>query len=480
MSNLYFSSSNFNIILCLLLLIEIIIQSYILIKEIPIRLEYIRKIAFIHELAILLYVIIVFLQVACVQSEAGIIVDDIFIICKYSFIILIVITAFYDIVIENDIRNYYMELVNTMLIFYIVLFLSNKIARNELYYVGVIFLYYRNYLKIYQINRLRNSNITVYSIKEAIDRLDVGLMFSDSKGNINLVNDKMKSLLEDIFSKKYSNFNLLEKDLSDIENLGNRSFVNFEGDHVVRLEDNISWVFKKDSIIVGDKVYIQFAAFNINDLDKATSKLECIQDKLIKNNKKLCKIMSNLEEVKITEELIKVKTIVHDAMGQRVSSLQRVISEGNFKDYHSLMILTSSLMNDIRKDMNEPPRDRLDNMIQAFEEIGVKIYIEGALPANENLESLYIDIIREGIINAVRHGLANNINIEMYYDRDINYLKIKNDGRVPNECIKEGYGISTIRRRIDDFDGYMQINLYPEFEMNISIGGDKYDKNYDS
>jgi len=473
MSNLYFSSSNFNIVLSMLLFIEIAVQTYILVKKVPIKIEYIRKIAFLHELCILMYIIIAFLQVTFIQSSIGIIVDEVFIIVKYTFIILIIITSFYNIFIEYDMRNFYMELLNSMLIFYIMLFLSDKISRNEFYYVAIILLYFRNYLKIYQLNKLRNSNITVYSIKEAMDTLNVGLLFSDSRGNINLINDKMKELLSIIFVKNYRDFLKLEKDLKCFKNTDQIKCIELDESYVFRLGHLESWLFKKEKIIVRDKVYIQFAAFDISELDSATIKLECIQDKLINNKKKLEEILNNLEEVKTTEELIRVKTIVHDAMGQRVSALQRVMVDGNFKDYNSLMILTSGLMNDIRKDMNEPAIDRLTNMIQAFEEIGVKIYIEGGLPENEEIKFLFIDIIREGIINAVRHGLAANINIIMDKKENMCYLEISNDGKIPKKNIMEGYGISNIRKKVDSLNGEFQIKYIPKFSIEVKIGGDK-------
>ena len=82
-------------------------------------------------------------------------------------------------------------------------------------------------------------------------------------------------------------------------------------------------------------------------------------------------------------------------------------------------------------------------------------------------QSLYL-ITKEAIANILKHSTADNVAIDMSKNKDEIRLSIKDNGIVEKQGTA-GLGISNIKKRIDDLNGVLKININKGYEINIKI-----------
>jgi signal transduction histidine kinase len=71
------------------------------------------------------------------------------------------------------------------------------------------------------------------------------------------------------------------------------------------------------------------------------------------------------------------------------------------------------------------------------------------------------------LTNAVRHGGAKQLWIDVEETTTEYIIRYTNDGIAHNSPIKEGGGLSTARRKIEAFGGRMHIQTGPRFMLTI-------------
>ena len=78
--------------------------------------------------------------------------------------------------------------------------------------------------------------------------------------------------------------------------------------------------------------------------------------------------------------------------------------------------------------------------------------------------------IRECTSNCVRHAGGNAVYAAC--ERTENWrLTVTNNGAPPKETIREGGGLSALRRRVENAGGTMQIDSTPAFALHITLPG---------
>ena len=103
--------------------------------------------------------------------------------------------------------------------------------------------------------------------------------------------------------------------------------------------------------------------------------------------------------------------------------------------------------------------------------IGVEIRLEGPLPGGCAMGDLFADIVREGATNAVRHGLATQVLVRMEHGQTCCRMRITNNGPPPPENIREGEGLSGIRKKVTARGGELRVITRPRFALEIDLPG---------
>jgi len=321
--------------------------------------------------------------------------------------------------------------------------------------------------------------ISVTSIKSAIDSMVTGVMFCQFNGFGLLVNEQMQRLMIEITGKTRRNgrlfFDLLTR--GEVESGCDATW--FEEQNVILLPDDSAWQFSMIELPVGRKKFIQLTATEISEQWKLTSELQRQNDTLLQRQGELHETIANLHILSRERETQRAKMRVHDILGEHLTVLQGAIFGNQEPDYAQLRLLSQGLLDDLKTSGIDPePQAELQVIKQIFQTVGVEIVISGSLPEDHKKGHLIVDIVREAVNNAVRHGLATQVLISISdsisdsdsaSDRGIS-LEITDNG-YPPLLVKEGGGISGMRSKLEPFYGTVDIAVEPQFVLSIIIPG---------
>ncbi|NLC65813.1 MAG: hypothetical protein GX752_02575 [Clostridium sp.] len=322
--------------------------------------------------------------------------------------------------------------------------------------------------------RTIRTNISALSVKHAIDTLHTGVLFSENDGHILISNKKMQDLMIIIANKIYRNaIDFYEMIVSNEFNL-RYDKAKLDGHKVYILGDGSAWMFTKTDVTIKMKNYIHISASDVTDIWKLTSQLQMQDEELRDKSQELKEAIKNLHILSKKKEIENAKMRAHDILGQKLSVLLRTIQTEESIDYDLLVSLSNGLLKELKSDQIETgPYDELKSIQQIFSAIGVDIQFEGEFPKDSEKARLFVDIIREGSTNAVRHGFATKISIKVRPAKNAYKLIINNNGHPPINPIVPGSGLGVMRKKVSAQGGNLNIIEKPLFTLSVVIpGGD--------
>lgn len=316
------------------------------------------------------------------------------------------------------------------------------------------------------------TSLSALSIKNVIDSLHTGVMFCEEDGFILLANAQMQRLMTVLTGKVQRNgrhfFSLLT--LEEIEPRCRITW--FEGQNVVILPDGPAWIFTLTELRIKSKKYIQLTATDITERWCLTTVLQPQNEELLMRQKQLSEAIAGLYVLSRERETQRAKMRVHDILGERLTLLLRIIRSEQPPDYDLLRILSQGLIDELKAAQSTPsPQDELEILQQTFAAIGVEIIIGGSLPEDSAKGQLFADVAREAVTNAVRHGLATQVFIHMDASATGCSMKITDNGHPPSGAIREGGGISGMRKKLEPFGGTLHIAVQQCFILTIDLPG---------
>ncbi len=316
-------------------------------------------------------------------------------------------------------------------------------------------------------------NISALSVIRAIDSLDTGVLFSKKDGYTLLANQQMQKLMIAMTGKIFRNAIQFYETLISKGYESRYSKIKIEEKIVYILPDETAWMLTKTDVLIRMKNYIHISLANVTELWRLTIQLQIQDQELRRKSDELKETMKNLHILSKKKEIENAKMRAHDILGQRLSVLLRIIQSDHEIDYELLRSLAKGLVAELRAEQNDKtPYDELKSIQQIFDTIGVDIQFEGQLPDNAQQADLFIDIIREGSTNAVRHGFATQVNIKSEVIKNTYHLTIKNNGYITQDPIVLGGGISVMKKRVNGQGGQLDIIQSPMFTLYVIMPGD--------
>ena len=289
--------------------------------------------------------------------------------------------------------------------------------------------------------------ISPRSIIEAMDNLPVGLSFTTKEGFPLLTGRKMYQLVKDITDSFYLNgeefWKYISKDCT-------------EGNPLVSLKDGSVWQFTKEDLKYKGFSYTQITATDISQLDRLTGELNESNKALEVQFERLKKLSEEIEEIKKEEQVLVSKMGIHDALGQNIllgnilleKSAQGDITQKElsliFQDWESLLHQLSAGM-----ELHKAERDAyMIQLVNMAETLDIKIDLQGDFPKNEIASHLIFAAIKEAVSNAVRHGKADLVTVNLLNRGNISTASITDNGKGHKGIIREKGGLKNLRRRV--------------------------------
>ena len=203
--------------------------------------------------------------------------------------------------------------------------------------------------------------------------------------------------------------------------------------------------------------------------------LETANAKLKEMNAQLQDYAQMQEKMGETKERNRIAREIHDTLGHTMTGLSAGIDaciamidfsvDETKKQLNKISKVARQGIQDIRRSVNKLRPDALEHlnleaamekmMEEMMEVSDVAIRYQCEVPVlkfNPDEEDAIYRVVQEGITNAIRHGKASNIEINIKKENKWLILSIQDDG-VGCDEIKSGFGLIHIRERIQMLNG---------------------------
>lgn len=329
-----------------------------------------------------------------------------------------------------------------------------------LFAVMVVFLTYAAIRE----TRLHKTTLTPYVVKESIDHLPTGLCFYAENGRVLLVNHRMNQLCHVILGRDLQNAALMWDDLCSgnvqegIVQLSSGSQPNF------RLPDGTVWTFSKTDL----QGVFQITAADTTQLHELTDELKQKNRSLAALQERLKQYEKNVEDVARTRELLETKADIHSELGQALLTTRNYLMSDNREKNVPLEAWKRSiaLLRKTPETVSEPPT--LQMLIQTADAFGITVNVDGQFPDREAVGQFFFEAASEALTNAVHHAGAKTLYICFSETDAYHQVSFQNDGRLPVGKIREGGGLTSLRRKAETAGGSMSICCQPEYTLTIT------------
>ncbi len=222
------------------------------------------------------------------------------------------------------------------------------------------------------------------------------------------------------------------------------------------------------------------------------AQLNELYHKLTETYKELQQKNDKIQQLTIYEERNRIAREIHDAIGHGMTGLimqlelcEKLVAQDMDKGRKQLRLcrdIAKQNMTDIRKSVLALKPGELDKL-PLIESVGklinetkerlpstsIDLHIQGQpYKTSPIFEIAIYRAIQESITNAVRHGAAEQIIINMNFDKEKFLLSIKDNGRGCEE-INEGCGLTGMMERIEELGGSISFKNMNGFEVDICV-----------
>lgn len=303
--------------------------------------------------------------------------------------------------------------------------------------------------------KLRNA------VKESLDHLPSGICFFDVNGMIVLCNLQMYHIFFAITGKdlqsRYDMDDLLSNSMCDKENL-------------FRLPDNSMWQFKQTQVEGGDgKEYTQFIASDVTMLFRTNQELGKKNAMLQEEGIRIRKLADNMLELTRREEILHAKMRVHKQMGDGLAQVRHILQQGKPVDMEQIREWRSAVCMLQNDTIEQEEQEQFSVIQQMAESLGVHIDMYGILPCKLMNADIFLQAIRESVMNTVRHAQGDSVTVRVMEEEDRDVLVITNNGKMPEENIIESGGLASLREQVEKQEGTMQVEIEPAFQLRIEL-----------
>ncbi|MBO5967963.1 MAG: hypothetical protein J6S14_05640 [Clostridia bacterium] len=318
----------------------------------------------------------------------------------------------------------------------------------------------------------RQKYLTRSSIKAGLDKISSGLCFYHKNGRIVLVNHRMDQLCHAIVGRDLQNADLFWEILSKGEPKHSVTRLTDGFNPIFRLSDGSVWTFSQREL---DGI-IQLSASDITQLQEITDELKEKNVQLTALNERLKKYGENVDKLTRARERLEVKARIHRDLGQALLASRRFLLSEEESHPETLKIWRDNiamLRMEAKAKEDEAPMEMLSRMISAT---GVNCEFIGELPDNRKAQKLFIQAAAEALTNAISHAEAKTLTITLTEEEKYYIARYTNDGTVPRtKTIKEGGGLSSLRKKIESEGGIMTVVGKPHFMLTVILAKGKGD-----
>ncbi len=317
--------------------------------------------------------------------------------------------------------------------------------------------------------RLKRRHFGFNVIKESFDQLPTATCFFDSTGGVVLCNRRMYELSQYLL---HSSIQYLAEAEQALASPPDGVVPIAHAENTYQFPDQTIWKFEKR--IVTDRykeTYTQLTAADVTQLHQALTQFAIDNHKLAQDAEKLKELSKTVEAVAREKEALAAKSAMHDSLASCITvtkqflagDLDRISAEVVLREWEKSIAFRDSVL--------EPAKDSL---YHAAKSSGVTIRITGKIPDGDMSELIYT-AMQVCLTNAVQYAKATELAACIPENDDNVTVMIRNNGKQPEQPVREGGGLTNLRRRIEAAGGTMRIQSFPEFILCMEIPKKKHE-----
>ena len=317
----------------------------------------------------------------------------------------------------------------------------------------------------------RLSSLTAMSVKEAIAELPVGLCFYDETGRLLLLNEQVANDCKELTGEPLYDGNAFWSSVSEGKVSDGITVTQSEGSLIVERADGRVTLCKRIAHDMGGKRVYELCGTDISREFALKKEIEQKNENLRKMNLRLRKYGGIVAEVTREKEVLGARIKVHGNLGPLILRTKKALAQGEYD--RTLLI---SEWNDILS-LIFAPDDEQDKFAEADKtaaSVGVRIFYDGKRPKKgTQAEKIFAGAVFECVTNTARHADGTELYVTMT-ESDTEYaVTLTNNGNLPDSEVKEGGGLSSLRRVAENAGGQMTITSVPKFSLAIIVPKEK-------
>ncbi len=311
----------------------------------------------------------------------------------------------------------------------------------------------------YMMYRWKKEHLTDNAVKEAVDRFPVGLCIADAEGVVLLYNLAMHN-----FAKQYAGIAVRNADVLWEKLCGDRA----GSERIVECPDGKTLQMRRTPFVSEGAEYVQITAEDISEEYRLTRELEENNKRLEELKRRLILYSSEVEEITREEEILAAKTSIHNRLGQLLLTTGYDLEHPGELKEDQIYAEWQRIMSLLNSDPVQQS-DAFADLIEAGKNIGVRIVIEGELPAEGRAAELIAAGLHESLTNTKKHARGDELRLKIYEEDGHTVAEYRNNGLPPESPVRESGGLGSLRKRAERNGAVMEIVTDPEYVLRLRI-----------
>ena len=318
--------------------------------------------------------------------------------------------------------------------------------------------------------RWMQRNITLRSIREAVEQIPTANCFVSEEGQVNLTNRKMTELIRKISGDYPRNGEVFERIFSGAEE-GNRfRLLDREEDRLLlECSDGEAWELRRKRAWIDDLSYTEVQGTNVTEEVQVRKALQEKQGELLGMNRRLKEMNRSITRMTVERELLEAKIRIHDHLSRGLYAMEQYTEDPKSVDREQLLEEWRLHVRQLRMEGPETWQVSCEESLAAAEAMGVFCTVEGNLPESPRAREITAAAIGVHAANVRAHAGGDRARIVCSEDEGHYRLVFTNNGKLPGHVIREGGGFGNLRRMVEAAGGKMEIAASPVFEMRLEL-----------
>lgn len=278
-------------------------------------------------------------------------------------------------------------------------------------------------------------------IKAACNSIPMGICIGTMEGIPRLTNEEMQHLSMTIFGSNLTSSIVFWNDLENFTESPNAEKVSFTDTPSIKLADGRIYNFTKRVIRIKHIMHEEILASDVTDKYELSEKLKSENALLKKQAEELDKLRENIATLNRDEEVLESKMRVHYELGRVILSSRRYLMGEDSVEKKELLEMWDHALGVFENPLfsEKASYDFIAEMKAMAQSNGCTMNFEGVLDFEDDL---MMTVVREGLVNAVRHGGATEVNIVCNKARDNKKLSEEHRNMYYVQVVDNGKGLS--------------------------------------